>query len=99
VVFFYAKSAGTDPGFYGWAVVLEWYPAPDSSEKDQLYFRPTAPSDFLKMHPWWDKDAEQVADDIRGKMKQRTLWLVQPELAAKVRRGVSTWLARSRQEQ
>lgn len=89
VVFFYAPSGGTDPGFYGWAVVLEWYP-PSSN---QLYFRPTAPSDFLKMFPWWDADAERIANEIRGKVKQRTLWIVQPELAKQVRCGIAAWLA------
>ena len=93
VVFFYAPYGGTEPGFYGWAVVLEWY-APSSN---QLYFRPTAPSDSLKMFPWWDDEAERIANDIRGKMKQRTLWIVQPELAAQVRRGIATWFARSSQ--
>jgi hypothetical protein len=90
VVFFYAPSGGTDPGFYGWAVVLEWY----EPSSNQLYFRPTAPSDALKMFPWWDDEAERMANDIRGKMKQRTLWIVQPELAVQVRRGISTWLRR-----
>ncbi len=71
VVFFYAPSKSTDPGFYGWAVVLGWV-----DQVPELHFRPVAPSDHLKMHPWWDgKDgwASQLADAIRGKMKQGTL--------------------------
>ena len=88
VVFFYSPSRGTDPGFYGWGIVNEWY------EPEQLlYFRPTSPSDYLKMHPWWDKKAQQLADEIRGKMKQRTLWLVPEELVLKIRHGISSWLA------
>jgi hypothetical protein len=89
LVFFYAPSGGVDPGFYGWAVILEWYEV----SSNQLYFRPTAPSDCLKMFPWWDGPAEKLANEIRGKMKQRTLWLVQPELAKQVRRGIAGWLA------
>jgi hypothetical protein len=89
VVFFYAPSGGAEPGFYGWAIVLEWYPVSTSP----LYFRPTAPSDFLKMVPWWNEEARKIADEIRGKMKQRTLWLVSPDLARAVRRGIADWLA------
>src|SRR5687768_6437765 len=80
VVFFYAPSGALEPGFYGWAVVLEWY----SVSSNPLYFRPTSPSDFLKMCPWWNEEAQEIADAIRGKMKQRTLWLVPPKLATRV---------------
>ncbi len=82
IFFYYGKtkgpSKGTDPGFYGWAVVLEWR----NDSHNQLHFRPTAPSDFLKMHPWSDKKALGLADGIRGKVKQGTLWLV-PNSTAK----------------
>jgi len=88
VGFFYAPTKAKDPGFYGWAVILEWV-----AQVPELHFRPTAPSDHLKMHPWWDDQARQLADTIRGKMKQRTLWLVSDELAKKLRSGISSWLS------
>ena len=88
VVFFYSPSRGIDPGFYGWGVVNEWY-----EPAQLLYFKPTSPSDYLKMHPWWDDRAKKLADKIRGKMKQRTLWLVPEELVPEIRRGISSWLA------
>ena len=47
VVFFYAPSGGIEPGFYGWAVVLDWH-----EDERGMYFRPVVPSDHLKMHPW-----------------------------------------------
>ena len=92
VVFFYSRSTGVDPGFYGWAVVLEWYELSSS----QLYFRPTAPSDYLKMHPWWDDNAKRIADEVRGKMKQRTLWIIRPELVREIRIGIASWLSGAR---
>ncbi len=91
VAFFYAPSGGTDPGFYGWAIVLEWYP--DSNAP--LYFRPVAPSDRLKMDPWWDDEAKTVADRIRGPMKQSTLWPISDKDALAIRRGIARWLNRS----
>ena len=52
VAFFYAKAHGADPGFFGWAVVLEWHK--DHKDRITVYFRPVAPTNHLKMHPWWD---------------------------------------------
>src|SRR5262249_50371889 len=72
VVFFCSPTGGNDPGFYGWAVVLDWHQPNDTP----LYFRPVAPSDHLKMDPWWDHEAKALADEIRGKVKRRTLWLI-----------------------
>ena len=87
VVFFYAPSGGPDPGFYGWAVITEWL----SGEQDEMYFRPVAPSDHLKMHPWWDADAQALADQIRGKVKQGTFWRVAEDLSATLRRSITRW--------
>jgi hypothetical protein len=84
-------SGGPDPGFYGWAVITEWY------ERDQftgMYFRPVAPSDYLKMNPWWDAEARKLADDIRGRVKQGTLWFVTSEYASRLRAGVHAWSLR-----
>src|SRR4051794_20941333 len=61
VIFFYAPTGGDDPGVYGWAVVLEWLA--DSSR--QLRFRPVAPSDYLKMHPWWETSTSAIVNKIR----------------------------------
>ena len=88
VVFFYAPSSGKDSGFYGWAVVLEWL-----EENHSLYFRPVAPSDHLKMHPWWDNRASALADEIRGRMKQKTMWLIPAELVPAIRFGITSWLS------
>lgn len=89
VVFFYAPSRATDPGFYGWAVVLEWF----DKSSSPLYFRPTSPSDRLKMDPWWNDEAKELAEEIRGPMKQRTLWMIQEELVPRLRQGIRAWLA------
>lgn len=88
IVFFYAPTGGKEPGFYGWAVILEWFP--DSSSP--LYFRPVSPSDYLKMRPWWDKKAEQLAAEIRGAVKQGTLWKIPIPLAEKVKDGIAAWV-------
>lgn len=90
VAFFYAPSSGLEPGFYGWAVVMEWLP--DTSE---MTFRPAAPSDHLKMHPWWDDEAQKLADDIRGRVKQATLWYIEDQNTRQLRDGLRHWLCGS----
>jgi hypothetical protein len=87
VVFFYAPSGGTDAGFYGWAVITEWL-----ADQDTLYFRPVAPSNHLKMYPWWDTEAHELAEKIRGKVKQGTLWRIPDDLSFQVRRGLTRWV-------
>jgi len=90
VVFFYAPGGGHDPGFYGWAVITEWLP---QDEQDEMYFRPVAPSDHLKMHPWWDAEAKDLADQIRGEVKMGNLWRVAEDLAVSLRRGITRWVS------
>ncbi len=89
VIFFFAPSGGNDPGFYGWAVVIDWY----SDSNTPLMFRPATPSDHLKMHPWWDESAQQLADKIRGKFKQQTLWVVHDDLVDDLRKGITSWVS------
>ena len=88
VVFFYAKAHGTDPGFYGWAVVLEYH-----EDSTTLYFRPVAPTNHLKMHPWWNGEAQDVANEVRGAVAQGTVWRVSDEQWRRIRRGITAWIA------
>jgi len=91
LVTFFTKGKGnvTDSGFYGWAIILDWLDAAG----DQLRFMPVTPSDLLKMCPWGNDEAAKIADEIRGNMKQRTLWRVEDDLATRLRRGILTWVA------
>ncbi len=93
VVFFYAKSGGVEPGFYGWAVILDWH-----EDERGMYFRPVAPSDHLKMHPWWDAAAEKIADEVRGAVKQGTLWEVPDKLASDISAHITAWLTASAED-
>ena len=70
--------------------MLEWL-----SEEPQIHFRPVRPSDLLKMRPWWEPQAHDLADRIRGGMKQRTLWQVSDELARELRDGITRWTGTS----
>lgn len=90
LVFFYAASAGTDPGIYAWAVVERC-----DIENATLYFIPTTPTNHLKMDPWWDDEAKKLTDEIRGPMKQATLFQVPEEIVPKLRHGIKKWLSYS----
>jgi signal peptidase I len=88
IVFFYSPTGGIDPGYYGWAIVLEWFEGSSSP----LYFRPVAPSDYLKMRPWWNEDANNLANKIRGAVKQGTMWKLPDRLVPEIRGGICRWL-------
>jgi hypothetical protein len=90
VVFFYAPTGGWDWGFYGWAVIVGWH---SRDEDKEIRFRPTSPSDRLKMDPWCDREAKALADEIRGRVKQGTMWKVPDHLVPRLRSGLVTWAA------
>jgi len=87
IALFYAISGGEEYGFYGWAVIMEWL-----EDAQQVIFRPVAPSDHLKMDPWGNDDAQELANSIRGKVKQGTLWFVDDEKSKQLRNGIAQWL-------
>lgn len=90
-MFYCAKSRGSDPGFCAWGVVTEFY-----EDAEMLYFiRQGQPT--IMMTPWWDEEAERLADRIRGKMKQATLWRVGAE-RDELRDGIRRWLGGTRAE-
>ncbi len=76
LVFFYAPTGckEIDRGFYGWAVLERLHP-----DNETLYFLPAAPTNHLKMDPWWSDDAKRLVDAIRGKMTQATLFRIEDE--------------------
>jgi hypothetical protein len=90
VAFFYTKNAGQDKmGFYGWAVVLHFG---EYKKRSFVGFRPVYPSDYLKMDPWGEPNAINLADKIRGSWKQSTLFLVAPELERLLKEGIRRWI-------
>jgi hypothetical protein len=89
VVLFYAPAGGIEAGIYGWAIVLQWV----EGDPRQIYFRPVAPSDHLKMYPWWDEEAKKLMDEIRGEVKQGTFWRVSDNLGPRIGKGMALWLS------
>ena len=87
VVFFYSKTDCSDPGIYGWAIIERFDPVSKT-----LYFIPTAPTNWLKMDPWWDDEAILVCEKIRGNMKQATLFPIRSALIPRIRKGIRKWL-------
>lgn len=89
LVFFYAPSGGNDPGIYGWAVLEKHH-----AESRTLYFIPVAPTDHLKMDPWWsEQTVKPLVDRIRGSVKQGTLFLIDDDTTRQMRQGIRCWLA------
>ena len=60
-----------DRGFYGWAVIERHH-----EENQSLYFIPVAPTNRLKMDPWWNDEAKALADRMRGGMPKATLFRI-----------------------
>lgn len=87
LVFFYSKSGGGAPGLYGWAIVEQY-----DEENGLLYFMPSAPTDHLKMDPWYGDDVQTIIDSIRGGMPRATLFPINRSDQARIRTGIRSWL-------
>lgn len=91
IIFFYAETRCEEPGIYGWAVV-DRFDDYSEKEKKRLYFVPAAPTNHLKLDPWWDDDAKTITKEIRGEVPLATLFLVGQEHVQQIRRGIKRWL-------
>lgn len=87
VIYFFAEKDCPEPGFYGWGVVLtEW-----SENARELYFRPAAPTDQLKMRPWWNDEAKKLSNEIRNP-SQGTLRRLSLTDAQRIQKEIFAWV-------
>ena len=87
VVLFFVRTGTKEPGIYGWGVVTHY-----KEDKGLFSFRPTSPSDYLKMNPVWDDDVSNLVDAIRGPMKVVSMWEMSAEHTAKMRSRIHDWI-------
>lgn len=69
MICWYATTGAAQPGVVGWGVILGHF-----EDREEIIWRPTFPSDGLKMRPLYDDQLIQTIDSIRGKFKQATMW-------------------------
>lgn len=82
VIFFFCKTRndGTrndEPGIYGWGTITDvtYYSIGKGQYKaDQITFVANPPSNYLKTHVLWDREVEQVMNEIRGGQWRGTMW-------------------------
>lgn len=82
IILFYAKTGTQDPGIYGWGVITFF-------DEEVINFRPSSPSDYLKLNPVWDDEISDIVDDIRGGMPQGTMYEVDDDTLGKIREKIS----------
>jgi hypothetical protein len=81
VILFYAPAGESDPGIYGWAVVIRF-------DGIEIRFKPSSPSDYMKMNPVWDDDVKNIINRIRGRVAQGTLWEIEESLFKQLRQKI-----------
>lgn len=82
MVLFYAPSGESDPGIYGWAVVIRF-------DGYEVRFMPSSPSDYMKMNPVWDDDVKNIIDQIRGRVATGTVWEIEDSLFKQLRQKIA----------
>lgn len=86
VIFYYTPSKGNDPGVYGWAIIISSF-----IEEKQIYFKPVAPSDILKMFPWFGDDVLYIIKKIRS-ANQGTLYQINEDIKEVILPGIIKWV-------
>lgn len=90
LVLFFSKSKTDEPGLYGWGIITDVI---SEGTRPRLRFVPSSPSDFLKMSVCWDGEVEKLSDQIRGKVKQKTMWAIKPEEMREIRKKIHHHIA------
>lgn len=84
LILFYAKTVAIEPGIYGWGIITFF-----DKEAEEMHFRPTSPSDYLKMNPLWDDEINNIINQIRGGMPEGTIWKVDNGTLEQLRRKIA----------
>jgi hypothetical protein len=96
VIFFFCKTQrdGTrngEPGIYGWGTITDVTYYSSHTGKyiaDQITFVANPPSDYLKTHVLWDREIDQVMNEIRGGQWRGTMWDVTASQLQKLREKI-----------
>jgi hypothetical protein len=83
VILFYVKTGAQEPGIYGWGIITLF-------DKEVINFRPSTPSDYLKMNPLWDDEIGNIVDKIRGGMPEGTMWEVDDNILKRIRQKIAS---------
>ncbi|HUV44954.1 MAG TPA: hypothetical protein VMW13_09010 [Dehalococcoidales bacterium] len=82
IILLYVRTNAKDPGIYGWGIVT-W------CDGEWIHFRPSHPSDYLKMNPVPEQEVTKVIDKIRGGMPEGTIFPVDYEELKQIRQKVA----------
>jgi hypothetical protein len=86
MVCWYAPSGAELPGLVGWGVVLGF-----SSERNEIVWRPSPPTDAVKMCPIFDDELKSHIDVVRGGFPRATMWPVSVKEANYLATRIRTW--------
>jgi hypothetical protein len=82
VILFFVKAGTHDPGIYGWGIITSFY-------KEYIDFRPSPPSDYLKMNPVPLEEVNGIIRKIRGRFAQMAMFKVKDEEFQELRQKVA----------
>lgn len=92
LVFFYTQESD-EPGIYGWGIIDRCEAFGDET---MLNFTPTAPTNHLKVDPWWDNECKRIVDEIRANQAAfATVFEIPDALVPQIRLGIKRWLYRA----
>lgn len=84
IIILYLVKAGTDePGIYGWGIITSFH------KEEFIDFRPSPPSDYLKMNPVPEKEIIKVIREIRGGFDALSMYKMNDSQYKKLRQTIA----------
>jgi len=89
IICFYAPAACDRPGVCGFGIVTKYLPK--TRRLDWLVLPPT---NALKLRPWWDERAREIAELVRAQSPRGTMYALPAVIDSDLRRGLFAWTGR-----
>jgi len=82
VILFFTKTNAAEPGIFGWGIITLF-------DQEVIDFRPSSPSDYLKMNPLPEGEISTIINKIRGRMPEGTMWPIDEETLSQIKKKIA----------
>lgn len=83
IVLSFVKAGTDDPGIYGWGIITSFH------KGESIDFRPSPPSDYLKMNPVPEKNVRGIIREITGHFCALAMFIVNDKEFRELRQKIA----------
>ena len=83
IVLYLVKTGTDEPGIYGWGIITSFH------KEEFIDFRPSPPSDYLKMNPVPEEEVRGIIREIRGDFNALAMFKVNDKQYRELRQKIA----------